>query len=300
MSDARRCLVCETEGPFDVIFRQGPHTLVRCPACELVFQEPQPTPEQLETIYGEDDDFVDQLEGPLRGLTLERARERLSLLESVTHVEPGGRALDVGCATGAWLEVAEAAGWTGTGVEVGRSQAEAARRRGLDVRTGTLEEIAPDLDGPGFDLITFWDVLEHMPDPRTNLELARGLLAPGGVIGMTFPNVEGLYPQLTYRLLTTRTGVWEHPHLPRHLYDFSPSTVSRLLERSGLRVRGVQTFTIGFENYLQTSLSPAVLGTDRGARKLRLAFGALRLVAYPVARLLDRGNGLFVAAERTT
>src|SRR5207244_3751245 len=147
-----------------------------------------------------------------------------------------------------------------TGVEVGAQTAAQARERGLDVRTGELSQVAPELEDSGYDLITFWDVLEHLPDPRRELALARRLLAPGGAIAATMPNVDGLYPRLTYRLLARPAGVWEYPELPVHLYDFSPATIGRLLKRAGYDAIRTSTFPTPFAFYRATSLAPARLG----------------------------------------
>jgi SAM-dependent methyltransferase len=267
--------------------------MVRC-GCGLVFQDPAPSAQDLTEAYYHDEAFTDALFGDLREVTMESARRKLRHLRGARALRPGMRLLDVGASSGAWLEVAAAEGVEGIGVELGESTAARARSRGLDVRTGTLAEVLPSLGGERFDLITFWDVLEHLHDPRRELALARGLLAPQGRIAATFPNVEGLYPRLTYRLIARRTGVWEYPELPVHLYDFAPETARRLFSSMGYGVERIRTYATPFEFYRSTSLSPERLGPGRRARLLRAAFGALRLGAYPLARVLDRGNALFV------
>jgi SAM-dependent methyltransferase len=272
---------------------------VRCD-CGLVFQDPQPSAETLRDAYYHDEGFTEALFGELRELTLANARHKLERLRGAGALRPGMRLLDVGASSGAWLEVAAEAGIDGIGVELGAATAAGARERGLDVRTGTLADCLAGLEGERFDLITFWDVLEHLHDPRTELSLARDLLAPGGRVAATFPNVEGLYPRLTYRLFARRTGVWEYPELPVHLYDFAPGTARRLLAGGGFVVEAVRTFATPFAFYRSTSLSPERLGTGARSRLLRAAFGALRLGAYPVARLTDRGNALFVLAAASS
>ena len=148
-----------------------------------------------------------------------------------------------------------------------------------------------------FDLITFWDVLEHLHDPRRELRLARQLLRPGGTVAATFPNVEGLYPGLTYRLLAQRTGVWEYPELPVHLYDFGPGTGRAMFARAGFEVEYVKTYATPFGFYRSTSLSPERLGRGLRATAIRAAFAGIRLFAYPVAALTDRGNAMFLLAR---
>ena len=294
METGRRCILCDSPGPFESIFERDGYRLVRCPLCRLVFQDPQPGDEALSRSYYHDPAFAEALGGELRPLTLAAARRKLVALGADLPAA-GGRALDVGCSSGAWLEVAAEAGLSATGVEIGAATAAAARRRGLDVRTGTLTEALPDLAGTRFDLISFWDVLEHLRDPRVELGLARELLAPGGAIAATFPNVEGLYPSLTHRLLARRTGVWEHPELPVHMFDFAPATARRLFERGGFELRRAETQAIPYDYFRSTSLVPERTGGRRGL-PLRFAFAALRAVAYPLARLTDRGNALFVLA----
>ncbi|MGH2871561.1 MAG: methyltransferase domain-containing protein, partial [Solirubrobacteraceae bacterium] len=145
---------------------------------------------------------------------------------------------------------------------------------------------------------TFWDVLEHVRDPDRELALAHRLLRPGGTLAATMPNVAGLYPRCTYRLIARPTGRWEYPELPVHLHDFDPRTIRRLLFDAGFRDVRVRTFATPFFYYRWNSLSLAALGGRVRGRALRAAFEALRPVLYPLARLTDRGNSQFVVATR--
>jgi SAM-dependent methyltransferase len=272
--------------------------MVRCPNCGLVFQDPQPDEAVLERSYYHDPEFARLLAGPLRNLTLQRAEEKLALLRRA-NVPISGRLLDVGCSSGAWLEIAQRQGMKATGVELGATTAQEARRRGLDVRTGSLESCFGPAAEERFDLITFWDVLEHLRDPRRELARAADLLAPGGILAATFPNVEGWYPRLSYRLLASHLGVWEYPELPVHLYDLAPHSARRLLERCGFSVITLRTIPVPFSFYRSTSLSRDRLGRGTRAVVRRGCFEALRLLVYPLARLFDRQNALFLTASHT-
>ncbi|MEA2348659.1 MAG: hypothetical protein QOG62_2446 [Thermoleophilaceae bacterium] len=289
----KACLLCGNSGPFEQVFASGPYRLVRCPECRLVFQPDPPGPDGLAAAYYHDPAFTEMLFGPLREVTLARAREKLPLVEGVAGMGAGRRALDVGCSSGAWLEVAAGAGWLATGVELGAATAETAREHGLDVRTGTLSESFNDLSAESFDLITFWDVLEHLPDPVAELELAARLLTPGGVIAVTFPNVEGLYPRATHALIGGPLGIWEYPELPVHLYDFAPETATALMKKAGLEVVAQSTSNTPFEHYRTTTLA----GRGTRARIARAIARLLRVVLYPLAALTDRGNTQFIAAR---
>jgi hypothetical protein len=80
-----------------------------------------------------------------------------------------------------------------------------------------------------FDLITLWDVIEHIPDPQPVLQMARQLLAPGGKLLLETQNVASRWA----RLLGPR---WHHYKHEEHLYHFTPATISRLLVDTGFRV----------------------------------------------------------------
>ncbi len=291
MEGQRSCAACGAGGPFALVFRRGPWTLARCPVCGLVFQEPQPSLDSMPGLYYFDPAFARRLEGELAPVARARAAEKLPLL-CRAGVKAGGPALDVGCSSGEWLEVARDAGWQPQGVEVGAT-ADVARRRGFEVHTGTLES-ATHLAGDRFALITLWDVLEHLHDPLDALRRVARLLRPGGLVAMTFPNVEGWYPRLTYQLLARPFGVWEHPELPVHLFDLSPATAGRLVRRAGLAVQYVTTMPMPFE-----AIRPRLTGElGRRGRALRPAFEVLRLLVYPPARVFDRGNAMFLLARR--
>lgn len=298
MAGERACIVCEGHGPFIPTYSRDGFSLVRCPGCGLVFQDPQPSDADLAKTYYHDEEWTRMLLGPLREALVDRARQQLTFLgdAGVRATEEGGTLLDVGCSSGTFLELAAQAGWTSTGVELGDTTAQAARDRGLDVRTGTLSDVADQFPPQSFSLITFWDVLEHLRDPREELVLARRLLAPGGTLAATMPNVAGLFPQTTLRLIARPTGAWEYPELPVHLYDFSARTSALLLRRNGFGNVRVRTFATPFWYYRWTSLSVGALGGRIRGRALRVAFEALHALVYPLAQLSDRGNSQFVVA----
>jgi SAM-dependent methyltransferase len=294
---ARRCILCANGGPFELVYRENGQAsgLFRCGRCGLIFRDPQPDDAALERSYYHDPAFTAMLVGPLRSLTLERASQHLSRLQRQGLIRPGMKILDVGCSSGAWLEVARAHGACVEGIEVGEATAAEARRRGLPVHTGTFEECLQSLAQPKYDLITFWDVLEHLRDPRLELKLARELLVADGKVAATFPNVDGWYPKATYKLLARRTGVWEYPE-PLHLYEFSPATARGLLCASALDPLVIKTIPTPFFYYRETTLSLCRLGRGIRGLSLRLAFELLHITIYPLARTCGRDNSLFVVA----
>lgn len=173
----------------------------------------------------------------------------------------GLRLLDVGCAYGWFLVEAKRAGMVGTGIEPDPGIAEAARRQGLDIRTGYF----PEAVGPGetFDVVSFNDVLEHLPDLDAILEACHGILAPGGLLVVSAPSSEGVLYRIAMAL--ARLGaraplarLWQEGFPSPHLSYFSPGSLDRLASRHGLHLHGrrrLRTFScrglrdrIGFDS----------------------------------------------------
>ncbi|MHC5066683.1 MAG: class I SAM-dependent methyltransferase, partial [Planctomycetota bacterium] len=149
------------------------------------------------------------------------------------HVPPGGKILDVGCAAGYFLRVMRDAGHEVYGVELSAPIAKhAIEHLGEDhIHVGTLESAA-EAEGfePGsFDLVTFWDVIEHVPDPQALLRQAAAMLKPGGSLIIETQNVDSRFAGLLGRR-------WHHYKHEEHIYHFSPRTIERLLEQGGFEM----------------------------------------------------------------
>lgn len=149
------------------------------------------------------------------------------------HAKPGGRLLDVGCGSGAFLRRMEALGWEPWGIEPdGNSVAHMRQAGGLNVRVGTLENA--DLPTSWFDAITLHHVIEHLPNPRRSMRRAAELLRPGGVIVVATPDCTS--PGIA------RFGPnWQPWDVPRHLQLFNRRTLASCLEQAGLAVRLIGT-----------------------------------------------------------
>ncbi|MFO0609326.1 MAG: class I SAM-dependent methyltransferase [Polyangiales bacterium] len=222
-----RCPLCEA--PCPARFHVNGHAVHRCDACDLEFVWPTPPPEALRAVYergyftgagaGYDDYF-----GRERDLAARKAATRLDALASVARRRPG-RLVDVGCAAGYFVEAALARGWDAHGVEPSP-----------EARQGMAPSVAPRvaasldaLDGD-FDAVTFWDVLEHLPDPLAALRAARARLRPDGVMGVVVPVIGSVNTRLAPR-------TWDQYKPPEHLWFFSRRAVREALWKgAGLRV----------------------------------------------------------------
>ena len=197
--------------------------VVKCQHCGLVYINPRLNGPDVIEDYTEvvDELYVQEREG--RVLTF---RRHLRPLERIVGPPNGKRLLDVGCHIGVFVDVAQQGGWNAWGVEPSRWAAEQAQAQDLQVVNGTLA--SSGFDDASFDVITMWDVIEHVPDPKGDLQQAYRLLKPGGSVVIHTIDIDSPLA----RIMGHR---W--PWLMEmHLYYFTPRTLRRMLEEIGFEV----------------------------------------------------------------
>jgi SAM-dependent methyltransferase len=233
MVAAERCPVCGGER-FKTAFVEAPYRVLRCLDCGTGVVSPRAV--DLEAIYAAGSYWRSESPKTL-GYGDYRAAEELYVrtflrrLSFALRAGPtSGRALDVGCAAGFCMQALRELGFDVHGVEVSETIARhAIERLGFDtVHIGTLEQ-AP-FDERTFDLITMWDVIEHVADPRRLLARARELLTPDGLLVLETQNIDSPFA----RALGPR---WHHYKHAEHIYHFTPGSLRRLLGSAGFAVK---------------------------------------------------------------
>jgi 2-polyprenyl-3-methyl-5-hydroxy-6-metoxy-1,4-benzoquinol methylase len=157
-----------------------------------------------------------------------------TLAASVLHLQakPGGRLLEIGCGSGAGLQLMQEKGWCVTGLDFDEDAVRNARGKGLDVHYGQLS--AQEFGDQTFDAVVMSHVIEHVPTPVALLSECRRILKAEGVLVALTPNaVSSLH--LKYG------QYWRGLEIPRHLQIFTPEALAGVAERAGYTV--VETFT---------------------------------------------------------
>jgi 2-polyprenyl-3-methyl-5-hydroxy-6-metoxy-1,4-benzoquinol methylase len=199
--------------------------MVRCRECSMVYLSPRPRTDIIVDAYVAAEDPVFVAQNPERIRTF---RTSLSSVTELTGIEPKGRMLlDVGCGGGAFPKAAHDAGFSVTGIEPSHWLAGYGRREyGLDIRQGLL---VPGLfDDESFDVVSLWDVIEHLTDVPGVLETIRSLLKPGGILLVNYPD----YGSWAARILGRK---WPFL-LSVHLLYYTPATMTLQLQRCGFEV----------------------------------------------------------------
>jgi 2-polyprenyl-3-methyl-5-hydroxy-6-metoxy-1,4-benzoquinol methylase len=209
-------------------------------------------------------------------------------LKRIAQLRPPGRLLDVGCSYGAFMLLAQKAGWNVSGVELSNFTAQFAREeRRLDVYSGTVEQAAyPE---GHFDAVTLWDVIEHFDNPVATLKEIHRIMAPGAILLVFTINQESLLTtvgHLLYRLSLTR---WKHLmtlfYYIHHNFFFSPRTISTFLRRVGFEIADIQFGAAHVARWRIVPISPLMIA---GSNVIDL-----------LAALINRGYRMFVYARKT-
>lgn len=281
----RPCPVCVDSDARELVVAEG-FRLVRCSGCELVYVANPPTDQELEELYsfehGYHTDFLqDEAE------IAQRHRLAAEQFGYVASYGPG-RVLDVGASAGFFVKHAADQGWEATGVELSDDTAGLARDRfGADVRTGRLEDAG--FEPASFDLITMWDLIEHVREPLETVELASELLAPGGHLAMITPNIDGWFPRAGYRARKL-IGRWDSVEPPWHLSQFSCKSLGGMVERAGFEVVEVK--------HLRQPLDYTFAFPSRARTPKAVIYYLLFAPLAVLGPLFRRGDGIVMVARK--
>ena len=202
-----------------------------CGRCGLGFVDPRPGPDAIGRYYppyyawqeDEAGGVANRLEKFYRFQALRYETRRLSRFTGIAT----GEALDVGCGSGDRLAILEEAGFRSYGIEMGGAVEKAAAAGRWEIERGTV--FSATFPEGKFDLVTFYNVIEHIHEPVEALRRAFAWLKPGGVLAVQLPNRRCWQA----RLFGAR---WAAADVPRDLFYFDTETVRTAIESAGFEV----------------------------------------------------------------
>ncbi len=233
------CVLCPNGTEAKMYIRANsagwPFAYLKCQGCGLVFLSPHPDEKEILRFYEQDyygegpQKFHSWLETPRLFCAWNRMRRVRKLFPRP------GKAIDIGCGPGTFLQLLKREGWECHGTELTEESASRASRLGIPVSVGEIDENR--FPPHSFDLITLWHVLEHLPSPLKTLKTITRLLKKGGIVAISTPNIDSLQAEVG-------RGQWFHLDPPRHLYLYSPRTLEQMIGSFGFLLLKLHHFSL--------------------------------------------------------
>lgn len=268
---------------------EGKFQLVGCRDCGLAWVAPELSNEEMEAHYPAQyisypkaaEDEKNPITRRLRKFGIEKRVRRV-----IARTSQAGTVLDIGCATGGFLNGMQEHGWTCYGVEPSSYAAGYARQRfGLNVFHGYLKDASYPENF--FDVITLWDVLEHIAHPKEDLAIIYKILKPGGLLTISMPNSDA-WERFWFG------KYWAGWDVPRHYYIYNQTNIGRLLSQCGFQVEGISSFTgrhgvlaLSIEFWMRDHSLPGWL--NKGISGF-INSPVARAITYPYYSVADRFN----------
>lgn len=217
------CIACSASN-FIPLGKKYPNHLERCISCGLVQFTINPTEAELIEHYRNY-----PISGALSAVTKKRYAE---LLDKLEPFKVTGRMLDVGCGEGFFLEEAKKRGWEVHGTEFAEKYISICKDKGIRMQHGKLNP--QNYPTAYFDVITWFEVIEHINYPVGELKNITQLLRNDGALYITTPNFNSLSRNWL-------KGKWSVIEYPEHLVYYTPTTLRQLLHQSGFTAINIKT-----------------------------------------------------------
>lgn len=259
----------------------GIFSYVMCTKCGLVYMNPQISPEEIADFYPENyAPHQSELTKSNRSKKLRncRIRRKPELAFIWRNLNSHCRLLDIGCGNGKFLyETQKCTGCQVYGVDISQTAvAEAKNVFNLDIFHGTIDQ-APFSENY-FDFITAWSFIEHVNNPSKVLRKLCSLLKFDSNFVLITPN----FDSFNARWFKDK---WYHLDCPRHLYIYTPQTITAFLEKNGFVVEKIvhQKSSKGLLGSLQYCIFDNNF-SPRHSNKIRRS-SLVKCVASPLTRV---------------
>ncbi|MEM7333742.1 MAG: class I SAM-dependent methyltransferase [Chloroflexota bacterium] len=280
--------------------RPGRFPVCVCQVCGLIYLNPRPHRDAIGAYYPDSYQpykiATEDIESPTqRWEQAYSIQKRVNVIQK--HCPNPGTVLDVGCATGNMLAALRDVGWQPTGVEMNPTASAYARERHqLDVFTGELNEAA--FENGRFDLVIFWDVLEHVFEPKETLQEAARIAKSEATLILTLPNPESI----DAKLFGSSWGGWD---TPRHLQIFPKAVVNRLLNETGWEMENLicmtgrhWLFNLSLQHWLEQRVDSKKVRQFILSITRSTIFRAITLPYFILVEKLKRGSVMVIFARR--
>lgn len=230
---APTCPACSGPGK-DRKYRIDQYDLFRCRSCRTEFLVQNDERDAVPYTYWDSYKFEIYADEQVQADYEARYRSVLDRVRAATS--PVERVIDIGCGIGNFLDWVRTEGMTGTGVDVDDGAISACMERGLDAVL--LDDLLERVPAGSVDVVTLWDVVEHIHEPRAAVERLVPLLRPGGAMVLETPDVAFPLRPATIAIRKVVEPIrWSDMlYYSDHQTYFSVAGLTSLLESVGLEV----------------------------------------------------------------
>jgi 2-polyprenyl-3-methyl-5-hydroxy-6-metoxy-1,4-benzoquinol methylase len=232
MNQHQKCIVCNSAALYTKE-KYSQAFLTKCKNCSMVFSQRIPTDQELMEHYSNSYSREDVLSP----ITIIRYHEILDTFEKYRITN---NLLDVGCGVGYFLDIAKERGWNVYGTEYTESALKINRDKGFTMHEGKLN--SENYPENHFDIVTSFEVIEHINNPQEDIEKVKKILRKGGALYATTPN----FDSLSRRNLKEN---WNVIGYPEHLSYYTPTSMNFLLKSFGFQEAFIQTTGFSFTRF---------------------------------------------------
>lgn len=238
-----RCIVCgnQDEKRFTIRYRKTNCSIVRCADCSFCFIPPYYRKAVDYTQYKTPEAVQEVARGDL-WLKIQR---NLLQYRLIRRYRKSGKVFDIGCGFGHFLLAGKQLGYEVSGVETSKANIAFIRNQfQIQVDENDFLKVQEDTT---YDIMTLWDVLEHIDDADRIIEKTSRMLRPGGTVFVQVPQLGSFFSALM-------RGNWWAMGLD-HVNYFSRKTIRRLFDKNGMDVREIRS-SIELKNILLYVILP--------------------------------------------
>jgi SAM-dependent methyltransferase len=312
------CPVCKEKADFKFIqdykSKEGEWSLYECSQCQVQFWMPFKNPSAQQ--YEEDVDYTSKL-GILTKencwLIVRDYWNMSQFLKNLPHKNPSKKKLlDLGCGTGEFLFVIQNLGYEVYGVDFNGKAINIAKNH-LGINNVYSDDVLHFLEDKKeeYDVITAFEIIEHLNDPKKLIELVHQALKPGGYFALSLPNRERYFGRIDPKIES-----WDFPY--QHLTRWNVESLKRFIKNHGFEVVIIKKETpiswfvsrlrvlieLFFKKNKESKIGPVEqIRSDIGLKRYKLIKFFLKFITYPLVFLLFyglkfEGAGLYLLAKK--